>query len=509
MGILSGLAPQQVFRYFEELCAIPHGSGGTKAISDHLVVFAKEHGLGYRQDASHNVVIFKKGTPGYENAAPVILQGHMDMVCEKEKDCAIDFKKDGLRLGIKDGYVYAEGTTLGGDDGIAIAYALAILDAKDIAHPPIEAVFTVDEEIGMLGAAAFDAGCLQGKIMLNIDSEEEGYLLVSCAGGVTATCHLPVAEATWSETSFKQRICLKVTGLTGGHSGTEIDKGRANANQVLGRILYAVGKEVAFRIADLGGGLKDNAIPREAYAVLCVENDEDVKRISDIVRRYETVLQKEYHGIEETLRLEMDRENGKELPDWVFDGETTKKVITALVNLPGGIVKMSRAIKGLVQTSLNLGILKTERKQELTGEQQQAGKQEENRQQGEVMFSYSVRSSVQSEKEELVARLECLLECLGGYVICQGDYPAWEYREDSPLREIMIDTYRELYGEEPVIQAIHAGVECGLFAGKIRGLDCVSFGPNILDIHTPRERLEIASVERVWRYLLRVLEKMR
>lgn len=496
MRILGELEPKPVFSYFEELCAIPHGSADTKRISDYCVNFAKEHGLSCRQDQYNNVIIFKPGTTGYENVKPVILQGHLDMVCEKEKDCDIDFAKDGLALGIKDGYVYAKGTTLGGDDGIAIAYALAILDSKDIPHPPIEAVFTVDEEIGMLGAAALDCNCLQSDRMLNIDSEEEGYLLVSCAGGVTATCHIPVQfkkENTRRNIS-ESILMLSVTGLEGGHSGTEIDKGHANANQVLGRVLYAVSKKVSFCIVDIRGGLKDNAIPREAHAVIsCREEDIDI--ISEILKEYNDILKNEYRISDKNIRLVSEKAGEVETyaDNQVFDDITTNRVITALVNLPCGIVKMSRDIEGLVQTSLNLGILTTDKKED--GET-------------EVQFSYSVRSSVKSEKEELVDRLQCLMNVLGGSVTCTGEYPAWEYKEASRLRELMVETYLEQYGEKPVIQAIHAGVECGLFAGKIQELDCVSFGPNIKDIHTPKERLDIESVGRVWKYLLRILEKM-
>ena len=269
MNVLKGLEPAPVFRFFEEICGIPHGSGDTKRISDYCVQFAKERGLEVRQDEYNNVIIRKQGTSGYENAAPVMLQGHIDMVCEKEAGCDIDFAKDGLRLRLENGIVTADGTTLGGDDGIAAAYMLAILDSDTIPHPPLECVLTVDEEIGMLGAAAMDMSDLRSRIMLNIDSEDEGFLLVSCAGGMTARCLVLVERAAMSGTKAE----IKVTGCMGGHSGTEINKGRANASMVLGEVLEALRKEAPFRLVSVNGGLKDNAIPREAAAELVFADD--------------------------------------------------------------------------------------------------------------------------------------------------------------------------------------------------------------------------------------------
>lgn len=488
MSVLSDLEPKQVFQYFEDLCGIPHGSSNTKRISDYCVEFAKKHGLRYIQDEYNNVIIFKDGTEGYENSNPVIIQGHLDMVCEKEYGCDIDFDKEGLRLAVNpEGYVYAKGTTLGADDGIAVAFAMAVLASDDIPHPPLEAVFTVDEEIGMLGAAAIDCGELKSNIMLNLDSEEEGYLLVSCAGGVTATCHIPVSYVTGEG----RQIRLTVTGLEGGHSGVEIDKGRANANQILGRVLYALKEEVSFEIMCVNGGLKDNAIPREACADIVVNNDREMNTLEKAIQFYNEILLNEYRLTDSGIKIEIldIEQEQKHTGIKIFDKRTKDVVIAALVNLPGGIQKMSRDIEGLVQTSLNLGILKTEEK--------------------EIVIGFSVRSSLKSEKEELIARLKCMMEVLGGYITCAGDYPAWEYKENSKLRELMIQVYEEQYGSKPVVQAIHAGVECGLFAGKIEGLDCVSFGPDIYDIHTPRERLDIASVKRTWEYVVEILKRLK
>ncbi|MBQ3545357.1 MAG: aminoacyl-histidine dipeptidase [Lachnospiraceae bacterium] len=506
MTILKDFTSQKVFEYFEEICAIPHGSRDTKKISDYCVDFAKNHNLRYIQDEFNNIVIFKSGTKGYEDSKPVIIQGHLDMVCEKENDCNIDFANDALDIFVEGDFIKAKGTTLGGDDGIAVAMALAILDSDDIAHPPIEAVFTVDEEIGMLGAAAFDYSVLDGRIMLNIDSEEEGHLLVSCAGGVTATCHLPVEY----EDAEGMKVLIKVTGLTGGHSGVEIDKGRGNANRILGRVLYDLKEEFDFNIISVNGGLKDNAIPREAVAEIIVKNagenlsgiktDLLFAKLEKYISNYSKILENEYRLTDSDVKVVVEKYDGNLdentnvdfkiniSKEKVFTDDSTKKVITALVNLPGGIEKMSRDFEGLVQTSLNMGILKSMK--------------------DKVVFSFCVRSSVESEKIELVQRLKCLMEILGGNVECKGDYPAWEYKEDSMLREIMIEIYKELYGNQPMVDAMHAGVECGLFAGNLPGLDCISFGPDIFDIHTPKERLSISSVERTWKFLLAVLKRL-
>lgn len=477
MPILEKLQPQAVFAHFEQLCAIPHGSGNTKAISDYLVRFAAARGLRHIQDAHNNVIIFCPGTPGYETAAPVILQGHMDMVCETAPDCAKDLTREGLDLFIDGDTIGARGTTLGGDDGIAVAMALAILDADDIPHPPLEVVLTVDEETGMLGADALDASVLQGRTMLNIDSEDEGILTVSCAGGNVSVCTLPVTRAAFSGTA----LTVTVGGLLGGHSGAEIDKGRGNANQLLGRVLYAVGARTALRIVCADGGLKDNAIPRESRAVITVA-DSDAAQAA--IAGMDAAFRHEYAAADPDVFVRADPAQPQMPP---MDAASTQRAVCMLCCLPNGVQAMSRDIPGLVQTSLNLGILTTDEQC--------------------VQASFCVRSSVDTQKEMLVARLRCLMAQLGGSVDVSGDYPAWEFRKDSPLRERMIDVFREQYGHDPKVEAIHAGVECGLFAGKLPGLDCVSFGPDLTEIHTCRERMHIASVQRVWRYTLEVLRR--
>lgn len=494
MSVLSGLTPANVFKYFEEICSIPHGSGNTLAISNYLVDFAKSHSLNYIQDESNNVIIFKSGTSGYENAAPVILQGHMDMVCEKEPDCPIDFEKDGLTLKLENGTISAEGTTLGGDDGIAVAYALAILDADDIPHPPIEAVFTVDEEIGMLGASALDCSPLTSRIMLNIDSEEEGYLLVSCAGGATATCKLPVSYCQ-PTSPIMNIINLKISGIEGGHSGVEIIKQGANADKILGRILYDISKQLPIHLISISGGNKDNAIPKKAEATIALYAQNDLDILNKLIQNENEILSHEYSHSDPDISVSYEVISN-DLADTiaVMTDEDTTKVIAALNLLPNGIRKMSQDIEGLVQTSLNLGIMNT-----IKG----------NNHDGYICFSFSVRSSVKTEKEYLINQIECLMNSLGGTVELSGEYPAWEYRKDSPLRDIMVDVFKEQYGHEPIIQALHAGLECGIFNEKLPGLDCVSFGPDMKDIHTSNESMSVESVARTWDYILEILKRLK
>lgn len=488
MSILQNIEPVSVFHYFEEICKIPHGSSDTWMMSRYLTEFAKDRGLRYIQDSLGNVIIFKDGTKGCETAAPVMIQGHMDMVCEKDEGVDLDFSSDGLKLKLDGNVISAEGTTLGGDDGIAVAYALAILDAGgEISHPPLEVVITVDEEIGMLGAAGLDCSPLRARRMLNLDSEDEGQLLVSCAGGVTATCHIPV-EYGEEMPEHARGLKLTVTGLTGGHSGVEIHKQGANASKILGRVLYALRRRRDIRLIDIQGGMKDNAIPREASACLICTSD-DADGWSAFAEEWNAVLRNEYRVTDPDICLVVSDEDVR---DACMTEAATKRVLASLLGLPNGVIRMSRDIEGLVQTSLNLGIMRTIRREDC----------------GEVQFCFSVRSSVASEKEALVEQMEALVLALGGTLTAAGEYPAWEYRQESVLRDIMTDIYTEMFGREPVVEAIHAGVECGLFAGKIPGLDCVSFGPQMDDIHTPSERLYVDSVQRTWKYLLEILKRL-
>ena len=477
MQVLEHLEPKKVFALFEEMCAIPHGSRNTKAISDWCVAFARQRGLEYHQDESNNVIIIKPAAPGYENAQPILLQGHLDMVCEKASGCGKDMDREGLDLVIDGDYVYAKDTTLGGDDGIAVAMALAVLDDQTLPAPRIEAVFTTDEEIGLLGATALDVSPLQGRKMINLDSEAEGIFTVSCAGGNTTTCILPVSRTAFAGSA----LTVTVGGLTGGHSGAEIHKGRANANMLMGRVLRTLAKSTQLRIQRADGGLKDNAIPVESRATVTVSDPQAARQLA---AELEAMLRNEYRTTDPGLFIKAEETAEAAAP---MDQASTEKVICMLQCLPNGIEAMSTDIPGLVQTSLNMGIL-------VTGEDT-------------VQASYSVRSSVDSQKQMLKERLACLMEQLGGRVEYAGEYTGWEYQEHSPLRDLMVEVFRDQYGKEPKIEAIHAGLECGIFAGKMPGLDCVSLGPDLLEIHTPREKMSISSVQRIWKFLLEVLKR--
>ena len=465
MRALENCEPKRVFYYFEELCKIPHGSGNTKQISDYLVSFAKEHGLEYVQDEMNNVVIYKPATEGYEDAPAVILQGHMDMVCEKRPDVDHDFTKDPLNISVKDGYVTANGTTLGGDDGIAVAYGLALLESKDLAHPALEVLITVDEEIGLLGAEGFDCSVLKGKRLINLDSEAEGSLWISCAGGLSGISTIPVQRVE----AEGQKAAVKITGLMGGHSGAEIDKKRANANVLMGRFLYSLQQETAYEIISLAGGQKDNAITREADAELLVE---DINSVKACAEKLQKGFREEYAGTDEGITVEITDLGVASAK--VLHPTSREKVLFFLMEVPFGIQKMSGSIDGLVETSTNIGIVKL-------GED-------------EFLGSSSVRSSVEAAGAALSDKICYLTEFLGGEYTVQGAYPAWEYRKDSPLRDQMVEVYEEMYGEKPNVVAIHAGLECGLFYKKIEGLDCVSLGPNMKDIHTSEEVLDLSLI---------------
>ena len=479
---ISEIEPRGVNGFFEKICAIPHGSGNTKQISDYCAAFARERGLECHQDGLNNLIIIKPASPGYESAPAVIVQGHMDMVCEKDAGVPHDFKTEGLELCSDGEYIFARGTTLGGDDGIAVAMALALLDDDSIAHPRLEVVLTVDEEVGMTGASGLDVGPLTGRRMLNLDSESEGLFVAGCAGGVRADCLLPVHR----ETSELTPVRLIIGGLQGGHSGQEIDKCRGNANMLMGRALLRISGEMPLRLVSLDGGAADNAIAADCRAVIAVP-DGRAEEAAALASEMEAVFKNELSTADPGVFLRA--ECGKTTPLEAAGAEDTASVIDALVLLPNGVQSMSADIPGLVQTSLNLGILTLERDR--------------------LRARFCVRSSVDSEKLALTKRLERMCARLGGELRLSGDYPAWEYRKDSPLCAVMREVYREQYGTEPQVMAFHAGLECGIFAKKLPGLDCVSAGPTILDIHTPRERMDIGSVQRLWAMVLEVLGRLK
>ena len=475
---LAGLEPASVFGYFEEICSIPHGSRNTKQISDYLVNFAKSHDLRYIQDDADNVIIFGDATPGYEDHPAVILQGHMDMVCEQDADCTINMATDGLDVTHDGNMVFAKGTTLGADNGIAVAMALAILADKTIAHPPVEVLITSDEEIGLLGAAAVDMSEMKGRALINLDSEGEGVFTVSCAGGCTATIGLPVER----HAVYGPCIRLVVDGLQSGHSGADIHRNRANANKVMGEFMSRIQKLMPLCLTSLAGGAKDNVIPGSCQATL-VAMGINLERINGIAEQLQTEIREQYDEPTATVQaFDVDALGGNSLST-----ESTAKVISLLCAAPNGVQAWSKDIEGLVQTSLNMGVVKLGDRLNVT---------------------LSVRSSVNAEKLELLAQLKKMAEMFEADYSEDGAYPAWEYNKESHLRDVMVKTYRELFGKEAKVEAIHAGLECGLFSEKLPGLDCVSIGPQMHDIHTSRERLEIGSTQRTWEFLLAVLKNL-
>ena len=505
MNTLSNLKPRDVFYFFEEICKIPHGSGNTDKISNYLAAFARERNLEYYQDEVGNVIIIKEASPGYADHEPVMLQGHMDMVAVKKPECKIDMEKDGLKLIVDGDRLMAEGTSLGGDDGIAVAFGLALLDSGQYKHPRIELVITVDEEVGMIGARALNAASLKSRRLINLDSEEEGILLSGCAGGARVNFYV-----SHERVSRKGINCeISVDGLKGGHSGEEIHKERGNAICLLGRALAKLSSKLDICIETLEGGVADNAIPVSAKARILLTGYENGNS-------RQKVMQGEFSE-QECLTLfrhtceKLDREFKEELADKdkgvcikanlagdfadlsmglkeqkVIDEQSSKRIISLLNTIPHGVMAMSSAMQGMVETSLNPGILCMD--------------------ENKVSIGISVRSSLESAKKALIGKLQSIAYLAGAETEVTGDYPGWAYRKESPLRDKMVEVYRKLYQKEPIVKTIHAGVECGILAYKMPGLDCVSIGPDMKDIHTTEEELSISSTARVWHYLLKLLE---
>lgn len=485
------LEPQAVFHYFEEICRIPHGSGNTKQISDYLKQFAVKRGLYCRQDEWNNIVIIKKASKGYEDHEPVILQGHMDMVAVKDADCPLDLQRDGLKLRVEGDRMFAEGTSLGGDDGIAIAMALAVLDSEEYLHPRIEFVATVDEEVGMEGAVALSAEDLTAKRMINLDQEEEKVFIAGCAGGA----RVDIRKTMLPEKQEGMLCKLEIKGLQGGHSGQEINKERGNAICLMGRILAALQEQNVVYVKELQGGVADNAIPSECRAVLVIKERSAGQCVAEgqMAEHLLTDLKEELRGKEDGFSWILEIGD----PDTALEqggayevcGQRESEQWIRLLNvIPYGVIANSVKMEGLVETSLNPGILKVSATQGI--------------------LSTSVRSSVAASKEALIGRLKSLAALAEATVAVRGDYPGWDYDPNSQLRRKMVSLYREMYGETPAVEAIHAGLECGIFISKLPGLDCVSIGPDMSDIHTTRETLSISSVERVFAYLLRLLAEL-
>lgn len=480
MGKLNGLKPEKVFKFFEEICAIPHGSENMEKIAEYCVSFAEERGLRFVKDTANNVVIYKNATEGYENSGEVILQGHLDMVCQKEDGSDFDFLSDGLDLYVDGDFVRARGTTLGADNGIAVAMVLAILDSDDLFHPDIEAVFTTDEEIGMVGALQLDMSLLKGRKMINLDAEEDGILTVSCAGGSDFLMTIPVNRE--EKTGSLIEITLK--GLKGGHSGVEIHDGRVNADILAGRFLNYMSRKASFDLVKVDGGDKGNAIPNISRISVLTQEKESF--ISESQKYLETV-KKEISIREPSFKYFVD-DKGKNTVN-ALCGECKKKVIFALVTAPNGVIEMSKEIDALVETSLNLGILRTDEEK--------------------ILLHFALRSNKKSALLFLEEKLITFAEFLDCKYETGGHYPPWEFNSESLLQGIYKECFIEDNGYEPRFEAIHAGLECGVFASALENLDCVAMGPALWDVHTVNEKLSVSSLERTFNLVVKMLEKCR
>ena len=480
MSVLGSLEPKRVFKYFEEISAIPRGSGNMEGIAEYCINFAKKHSLKAVKDNANNVIIYKNASEGYENADPVILQGHLDIVCQKTEDTNIDFLKDGLEIYRDGNFVKAKGTTLGADNGIAVAMVLAILEDNSLPHPAIEAIFTTDEEIGMIGAGKLDFSLISAKKMINLDAEEDDTVTVSCAGGSDFEVNIPLE----SEINKGTEIAITLGGLKGGHSGVEINSGRVNSNILAGRFLNHMQNITNFGIISINGGDKANAIPNCTVIKLCTDNPESFE---ETAKGYLEIIKNEISAREPNFSFKTDVSPNKDC--LVINPDLTEKIISALVSAPNGVMEMSAEIEGLVETSINLGILETN--------------------ENEVVMHFALRSNKSSALYALEEKLTAFFKSVPCKINTFGHYPPWEFKSDSVLRELYKETYTELFDTEPKVEAIHAGLECGLFSSHIEGLDCIAIGPQLFDVHTVNEKLSISSVERIFNLLLKILEKSR
>jgi dipeptidase D len=548
---LEKLKPAEVFKWFEEICNIPHGSYNVKKISNFLVKFAKDRNLYVRQDKEFNVVIKKPGTKGYEDHEPVILQGHMDMVAVKEKGAKIDMAKDHLKVMTDGEFIWAENTSLGGDDGIAVAYCLAILDSDKIPHPPLEVIITTNEEVGMDGAFALDCHDIEGKRLINIDNEEEGAMIVSCAGGARFHGYLPLTRENRSGIKVK----IHVKGLKGGHSGEMIVKGRGNANVIMGRLLLEITDALEIGLISLNGGVADNAIASDCEAELLLMGlasqthgnivGPEVSffslygKLSSIAYKVENDFKTELGDRDPGLSIVVEEVFDSSLPpektdvsnmasvnldssvDAFTEVHEKREVISGIIPcaqvielarcicaMPFGVQAMSDSIDGLVETSLNLGILKIVANKSGAIEGKDAASTGAGIVDEAFLLDYSVRSSIAPAKEALLRKMEIIIESFDGIHETSGEYPGWAYRQDSVLRDKMVDVYKKLYKKDMRVEAIHAGLECGLFSEKIENLDCVSIGPDMQDIHSTGEKLSVASAGRTFEYLCAVLKEL-
>ena len=486
------LYPEKVFYYFNEISKIPRGSKKEKQISDWLFNFAKKRKLEVIQDDAMNIFIKKKATQGYEEYSPLIIQGHMDMVWEKNKETKFDFETQGIELYVEDEFLKAKGTTLGADNGIAVAYALAILDSNDIVHPALEVIITTDEEDGMSGVNSIDYEIFDGRTLINIDTEEYGEVYVSSAGGARTSVQF-IFESKKLKPEKYSLISIEVKGLSGGHSGAEIHKNLGNSNKILAEVLYHLSRKYTLSLSYIEGGEKTNAIPREAIAYLGAELDkdsfEDFEKLAKMA--FKNILSdfkvSDKNPILEIKQITEDTLGEK--PERITSSDTLN-LITFLQKFPNGVLKMSEHINGLVETSINLGVIKTSKKSGTF----------------EIRIQGLPRSSVNLSLKNLIDEITDLARKHEANIKIDSSYPSWEYKEDSKIRDLIVKSFEKLTGEKAKVKAIHAGLECGIFADNIENLDVVSIGPNIYGAHTPEERMDIKSVGATWDLLLKVLE---
>lgn len=485
-NILKGYEPTKVWEFFKKITEIPRESGNEEGMRDYLLEFAKERGLEAFYDSYNNTVIKKPATKGYESVKTVILQGHLDMVCTKNADTVFDFNTDPLNLLVEDGWLTADGTTLGADNGIAIAFSLAILDATDLEHPAIEVVMTTDEEVGLTGALNMDGSKLEGEYFINLDSEEEGEFTVSCAGGLKASVEYPV-EYDDILTDHRLLMAVKVSGLLGGHSGVDIAKNRGNGIRLLARVLNSVNSNMDYHLVDINGGGKDNVIPREAIACgLIFEEDED--QFNAIIERVTGEIKAELAVSDPGVTIEAFEVECESFIN-AMPREQTDTSIFLLNGLPNGIQAMSQEIPDFVETSLNMGTVKLK--------------------DDHVKFEFATRSSVPSKKAEMTKVLELFAKQTGSDIVVTAEYPGWNLNPDSPLRDKAIEVYEAVYGNKPIVKGIHAGLEAGVFLEKLNGADAISFGPDMESVHSPDEKLNIESTRRTYEFLVALLKGLK
>ena len=471
----------RVFHYFREISAIPHGSHHTKEISDYIAAFAEEKGLEYMQDDANNVIISKNASEGCEDAEPIALQGHIDMVLASEPDKEIDLLTEPVSVIVDGDWMSADGTTLGADNGIAVAMMLAVLENDEIIHPYLECIFTSDEEVGLIGANEIDISGLRSRRLLNLDSEDEGVFTAGGAGGADVVCRMPL--------KMKHRqgkaLNISVSGLRGGHSGAEIHIGSANGNVLMARMLRTLYNAHPFNLIRLDGGDANNAVPTGSKAQALFSKKISCEEIEALAAAAAEAMKQEYSVTDPGMEWDFEWTDAETVK--AASKKNTDNLLMYLMALPNGITHMSHVIAGMPQTSLNLGVIRTE------GDT--------------VRIEFMVRSGVNSQADYLVDRLVCITKGFGGKPEVRSSYPAWEYRDDSPLRDLSVSTYKKLYGTEPKVDVIHAGLECGILAGKLEGLDCISTGPDLENVHTVRERMKISSVENVWTFVLALLKE--